>query len=677
MTERIKTLMRYRDERERQSINTVGEASGRIYKDDVETIKKLMPKSPMGSKGFVQAFKIILDNSPVVIREDELIVGDYYYLMPFELIEMPYFFDDHGVQVSYSSGHTVVDIEKLLRTGLGGIKNEIKISRQKQTEREKIEYLIDLEEVVNLMQGNILKYASQANRMYERTGDKQYLVLKDKLELISENPADGLHSAFLLYFLYITYERTTSAGMGACRLDQVFYPYYRHDIKKGVLNRQQVLELVQALFLKEGLFHSLGGVLENGEDAVNQLSFIALEAYDEIGGPSNLNVKWHSNINNDFFDKAISILEKHKNGVPNIVNDEVVVKSLEHWGFTQEQARRNAFAGCFWYVVPAMEYPYHDMEAISAVDIFYDTLKEKEYSTYKSFYDAFIIKQKQTVDRLVKELAKIDSNAHKMCPEMVISLFTDGCIEKGVDITNNGANKSMTTVLYVGLATVSDSLYSLKQLVFDKKEYSYSQFIDALDKNFKDNDKMYSAIRRLHKYGNDEDDVDQIATQLAEDFKVALKQHKNSKGFSFRPAFYSWNRHIFVGNKHLATPDGRKQGKPVSQGINPTHGKSEKGLTAFINSVSKINSIDTAGSPMHIHISGNISKDMVKTLVKTAFKKGIIQVIANYVDGETLKKAYENPEDYWDLVIRVTGYSARFVQIDKNIQREIIERYIY
>ena len=678
MENRLEKLIKYREERERKSTNTVGEASGRTYGFSREKILSKIDHNLSGIERYVEIFKNVLENSPVVIRDGELILGNYYYLIPYEIIELPmYFNSDIGVQASATSGHTVGNTGKLLKLGFGGIIEEIDRSLKKQTQESKIKYLTNLKTIIELMQNHIKKYSIEAKRLYDETLNKEYLELSYKVDSIVSNPPEDLHSAIILYFFYITFERTTSAGMGACRPDLEFYEFYKRDIELGIIDNKRTLELFQALLLKEGLFYSIGGKKEDGSDGANELTYIILDAYDTIGGPSNLGVKINNEGDSNLLERACQILIKHKTGVPIIINDDIVIESLRYWGFDEKQANLNCFAGCFWYVVPGKEYTYHDMEAISAVDILLNVLKEKEYESIDEIIETFKRKQGMAIDVLIEKINEFDKIATEICPEMVVSLLTDGCIEKGLDITNNGAEKSMTSVLYVGLATLVDSLFSLKKIVFEDKKVSYNDFVANMSENFQKRPDLKKIISDVDKFGSDNDEIDEFACMMVDIFKKQLSEKKNGKGFRLRPAFYSWNRHVMVGKRLGATPDGRDAFIAVSQGVNPSKGGSKKGLTALINSVSKIDFIESAGAPLHIHLSGDINKNILKSLIKASFEKGIMQIIANYVSKDTLIDAYKNPEKHWDLVIRVTGYSARFVQIDKSIQKEIIERYIY
>ena len=683
----MELLLAYKKEREKTLDEEWGEATGRTYRKDTDVLVKKMRAGLPVEENFLQAFQIVMDNSPVEVRRGELIVGDYYYVIPYTFIP---FVPSPGADFKNAAvpcGHTTPNLEKALKSGWDGISAEIRqslVKWQNKGDRKRTVYLEALLRLVGLIQGKIEAYAQKAEDLSKECTDRaqeiEYAEIAAICRKLMHKPPETLREAAQWFWFYVTVVRITSTGMGACRLDQVFYPYYKNDLEAGRITEEGALSVIQALFIKEGLFYCIGGVDSDGNDAVNQLSYIALRAYDTIGGPSNLNVRWHKNIDRAFFDYAVDILLRHKTGVPNIVNDEMIIPSLLHFGFTLPEARVYAFSGCFWYVIPGKEYPYHDNEGISGTHVLIKAIREageKKPERFEDFYGLYLKALKNEIDSLQTGLQSVDAQMPYMYKEMVLSLAMDGCIEKGLDVTENGAEKSMITVNYIGLATVADSLTVIKKLVYDEKALDWEQLSIALSSNFADMPELKRRIERINKFGNDDGEADGMAAAIAESYKDELRGRINSKGFCFRPAFYSWNGHIFIGLGLGATPDGRLAGKPVSQGVNPTNGAAHSGLTADINSIAKISYIDTAGAPVHIHIpdaGSALTTDIVREIILTAFEKGIMQMIVNFADLETMKKAMENPSDYWDLVIRVTGYSARFVQLGRRIQEEVISR---
>jgi pyruvate-formate lyase len=692
---RYALLHGYREARELSNNNPVGEANGRNYIPIPSHLKKHV-KFPLGAKGFADLFEMVMAESPVRIRPGERLVGDYYFLIPLELVEVPFPWS-RGVQVSLPSGHTVGNIAKALELGWPGIRRRVEDSLERFCAKthgrlepgnddcaRRINYLESLLYILDVIDARIDTYADcvrvPSGSEEPEEAEKTAAILDD----IRKRPPETFREALQWYWLYVTFERSTSAGNGGVKLDEVFAPFFERDVAAGRIDDDEARDLLVELFLKEGLFYCIGGTHADGSDATNRLSWLALEAYDEIGGPSNLNVRWHPGIDSAFFSYAVDVLLRKQSGVPNLVNDTAIVPSLEHYGIPTELARTYTFAGCFWYVIPGKEYPYHDMESIAASEILVATIESCRSDPPGSFDELlgrFFERQHEALDAFTATLEELENSNHLGMPEPVLSLVMDGTIERGADVTE-WAEYSMITVLYVGLATVADSLNAIRSLVYEQRRLAWRDLFMALDANFEGatGERVRRLLLSVPKFGNDEIVADAMARTLVDVFCNDLSTRRNHKGFSYRPAFYSWNRHIYDGSRLGATPDGRKSGEPVSQGVNPAHGRGNTGITANLHSVSKLDLSTSAGAPVHLHVSGvSASRDSgaVESLVITAFEKGIPQVILNLTDRRILEEAAQYPERYWDLVVRVTGYSARFVQCSPQIQHDIITRTEY
>ena len=690
--QRIKLLSAYRRTREFTNTNPVGEATGRTYIPLPQSLRDDGADAE-GVAGFVKLFERMLNASPVVVRSGELIIGDYYFLLPYEIIPMspPYdyqAFSKRGALPVPPSGHTVVNLERGLVLGWQGVLDHIKHCRATiPSDTAASAYLDGAEKVVALIQARIRHYGFEAARMAAATHDTEKTAelraIAERCTRLTTAPPESFHDALQWYFFFVTFERSTSSGMGSVRLDQVFYPYFQRDKAHGILDDARAQLLVQTLLLKEVLFCSVGGVTASGKDATNPLSHLILAAYDGIGGPSNLSVRWHAELDATLQTKALDILSRHKTGVPSLVNDDVIVPSLVHFGFTEAQARNYCFAGCFWYVVPGKEYPYHDLTGVSGVRALRRAIEEVSATgkgTFDAVWQAYCHYMTDAVAALVQAYDIIDPWLSEHYPEMVVSLLMDNCLERGRDVNAGGADCSLMTVLYVGLANVVDSIYALKQRVYEEQRTTLNEVMMALDSNFAGYEPLRQLMQSAPKYGNGHMGVDQLAVMVAEHFKSTLSSFRNSKGFALRPAFYSWHRHTFEGSESGATPDGRLAGMPLAHGGNPSHGCAKEGVTAAIQSMTMIKYTDTAGCPLHIHLyesDEGLRRNIIESLVRTAFDKGAVHMIINVVDGHILWDAIEHPDCFADLTIRVTGYSARFIQLQRKYQEEIASRNSY
>ena len=688
-TKRRQLLSKYREFRERTSTNPAGESTGRSYIPVPEELISI-GRQVYGSRGFVRAFDATLKFSPVEIRPGELLVGDYYFLLPYEIIPF-----DIGVDLTEEyllgampvvpCGHTATRIRKGLELGWDGIKQHISKCRETFTSGSpQADYLDCSTAVVTLIQNHILKYAEAADTFSQNTAEPdvaaEYRDIADRCRRLAFEPPVSFHDALQWFWFYITFERTTSTGMGYDRFDQVFYSYCLSDKTAGTLDDETAQSLIEALMFKEPLFTSIGGTDSQGNDAVNELTFLTLKAYDSIGGSSNLAFRWHNSIDPQAFKLATRILAEHGTGTPHLANDTVIVPSLVQSGFPIEQARQYSFCGCFWWVIPGKEYPYHDLCAVNGIKALTRALEvtlDSPDSTYEMLWENYCRCMVESVAAYVRCNKVIDDFIAGLYPEMIVSLLMDGCLESGTDVNAGGAESSMTTVLYVGLANVSDSLAAIRKLVYIEKKYTLAEIMTAVNENFEGHQQLRWDLLSVPKYGNDDDEVDSVAKEIAHHFKNTLSRYKNNKGFALRPAFYSWHRHTFEGNTLGATPDGRMANTPLAHGGNPMHGATQNGVTAAMSSMSKLDFSDTSGCPFHIHIQEGdfeLRNAIINSLASVAFCDGVPHLIINVVNRKTLLEAIENPEEHSDLVIRVTGYSAKYVMLDRKLQQEIAER---
>jgi len=477
-------------------------------------------------------------------------------------------------------------------------------------------------------------------------------------------------------------ERMELGGNGYGRLDQLLYPFYRKDIEEGRITREEARELLAELFLKYPTYYSLGGRDKDGKDATNEMSWLVLEAYDMVGGTSGFGVLWHSDIDKDFFRYACDILARHGTGSPALVNQDVMRESEIKYGVKEEDAWNVSYSGCFWYCIPGKEWCTHDMQAVSGIKCLMNALDvafQRKINSFEKLWQLFGIE----LDKAVQAMKELTDWQFKkipyVYPEIVTSLMTHDCIENGRDITDCGTPYNTTVVQFQGVANVVDSLIAIKQLVFDEKRISFDELEKALAANFEGYEGIRQLLLNLPKYGNDDERVDEMAKRVADLYRETLARYKNCKGFAYRPAFFSWAGHAYAGETVGATPDGRKAGEPIAQGPNPMHGRNTNGITATAKSVLMLDFKKNAGGPLQLELDPSILEledpaGFIENIVVPYFKMGGVHVFINVVSTETLKKAMEHPEECEDLVVRVTGFSVHFVQLDRKIQEEIIAR---
>jgi len=283
--------------------------------------------------------------------------------------------------------------------------------------------------------------------------------------------------------------------------------------------------------------------------------------------------------------------------------------------------------------------------------------------------------------KMVAEATNLKDLAYEDFPAPFVSSTLKGCIESGRDVTEGGAKYNFASITARGLGTTADSLAAIKKLVFEDRVLTMPELIKLLETDFKGKDDIWQMmINRVPKYGNDEDYVDAIAKEIVEAFCSEVTKHSSIRGGHFRPSFYSYGTHVVDGLFLGATPDGRKACEAVSNGISPTNKREGRGPTAVLKSAAKLNhKLVTNGNALNLRLHPSLVRDeeglkKVASLIRTYFDLGGMHVQFNVVSSEMLRDAQLHPEKYRDLVVRVSGYSAFFIDLGKSIQDDIIAR---
>jgi formate C-acetyltransferase len=285
------------------------------------------------------------------------------------------------------------------------------------------------------------------------------------------------------------------------------------------------------------------------------------------------------------------------------------------------------------------------------------------------------------VHQLTVSFQAIGQAHRELLPCPFQSAMIRDCIDSGLDVKRGGARYNFTGGNAVGTAIVADSLMSIKKFVFDEKKISMDEMIEILQNDFEGReDTRLMFLNRAPKYGNDEDQVDRIAKELIDIFSDELDKYPNPRGGSFSTSVYSVTTHVAMGILMSATPDGRKRSAPLSVGISPGHGRDRKGPTLAMKSAAKIDYrrvLNGSAFNLKFHPSalrGAEGTQNLTDLVRTYFRIGGQQLQVDVVDADTLRAAQERPEEYQDLLVRVAGYSARFVDLSAAMQEEFIAR---
>jgi formate C-acetyltransferase len=501
------------------------------------------------------------------------------------------------------------------------------------------------------------------------------------------------------------------------RLDQHLYPFYKAETEAGTLSREQAVETLESFWVKfnnhpsppkigvtaeesntytDFCLINLGGLKTDGTDAVNEVSFILLDVIEEMRLLQPSSMVQLSRLNPDaFIDRAVKIT-KTGFGQPSIFNSDAIVKELCNQGKKVEDARNGGASGCvesgafgtesyilcgYFNMPKILEITLHDgFDLRTGKQIGLHTGQASELTDYNRLLDAFRQQIQHFADIKIKGNNAIEKIFMSHIPTPFLSLIIDDCVARGMDYIQGGARYNTNYVQGVGLGTITDSLTALKTEVYEEKSISLTDFVEAMDNNFEGNDDLlYRLIYKTPKYGNDDDRAD---NQLIDVFKIyydAINGHTSPRGAMYRINLLPTTCHVYFGSVMLASPDGRRAGLPVSEGISPVQGTDRNGPTSVVKSAAKIDHLHTGGTLLNQKFSPAFFEDAtaigkVSSLVRSYFRMDGHHIQFNVVNAETLRDAQKSPEKYRNLIVRVAGYSDYFNDLGLPLQNEIILR---
>ena len=612
--------------------------------------------------------------------------------------------------------------------GFGGIIKEAreKIEALNEAVPEEMDQITFYRSVILTSEGIIRyanRYADEAERMAEKEEDEkrrqELLRIAGNCRRVPEYPPRSFYEA--MQFIWFTQiggilsENPLALNPG--RFDQYMYPYYRQDIDAGVIKKEDAQELIDALWLKYSewvwtisantadyfagynQFQNLtvGGKTREGLNAVNELSYIALKATEEVKTHQpGLSVRIQADCPEEFM-AAVTNLVSKGTGFPAIHNDSVGYQMLMNAGYEPEDARDWNNCGC---VVPhyrktgewtaavnvnfgsALEYALNEGKSrMTGEQMGLPEKPSREFVSYeeveKAFYRQFANLCKHSVIATI-EAQKLHQ---EMVPRPFLSSCIESCLETGKDLSQGGAKYNVGPVITgIGLAVASNSLAVIKKLVFEDRETTMEELDRALSADWEGYEELRKKAREVPKYGNDDDYVDEIAIKMANWYYQEIHQYKDVFGSPFNTAFMGISNYIPMGRVLAATPCGRKNGEPSSEGVSPYVGSDKSTPLAAMRSAAKVNQeIHSGGTLLNLRLNHELvatrrGQANLGAMIQAFFALGAFHVQFNTLSSEVLRRAQEKPEDYKDLLVRVAGYSTQFVNLSKSMQDAIIAR---
>jgi len=626
-------------------------------------------------------------------------------------------------------GHTVLD-DKIYRKGMRDFQEDIRRALanldylndpeayDKQEELKAM--LICADALIRFAE----RHAEKAEELAARESDpRRRAELRRIAEVCRRVPAypprDFWEAVQYYWFVHlgVTTELNTWDSFSPGRLDQHLYPFYRRGLEDGTLTREQAEELLQCLWIKfnnqpappkvgvtaaESATYTdfaqinLGGLREDGSDGVNELTYLILDVVEEMRLLQPSASVQVSKKSPDAFIKRAARIIRTGFGQPSVFNADLVVQELLRQGKSLADARNGGTSGCVetgafgkesYILTGYMNLPkILEITLNNGVDprtgrrIGLETGDPRDFASFDELFAAFERQLRYFVDVKVRGNNVIERLYARHMPAPFLSILIDDCIAKGKDYHDGGARYNTTYIQGVGLGSITDALTAIRYHVFDGRTVSMDELLTALRSDFTGHESLrQTLLHRTPKYGNDDDYADGVMRAVFEAYFQAVDGRPNTKGGRYHINLLPTTVHVYFGSVTGATPDGRKAGMPLSEGISPVQGADRRGPTAVLKSAAKMDHARTGGTLLNQKFNPSLLKteeglDKFVQLIRTYFRLDGHHIQFNVVDAATLRAAQEHPEQYRSLIVRVAGYSDYFCDLTKALQDEIIAR---
>ncbi|MFX1593834.1 MAG: pyruvate formate lyase family protein, partial [Promethearchaeota archaeon] len=618
-------------------------------------------------------------------------------------------------------GHCVPGYRRVLKMGFRGIEKmaEEWLMKLKETD-ENYEHRKDFYESVIVAARAVCdysnRYAKLAMEMAEDAPETRKAELLEIAKRVRRVPAlpprTFMEAIQSIWMTNVVMEMSYGEGniFSQGRVDQYLYPYYADDLAEGQITYDEALEVIEEYLVKLSSVViagqnniTIGGLDKDGNDATNDVSYMFLEAISNVKSLlSTLSIRISSKTHHNFLKRTLEAF-KYTAGMA-IHNDEILVPQLHKTGYSLEDARDYSLVGCVEPTGTGNDFSYTAGNAVQISIILNMALNEGRTilsgnnsvgaktppaSTFKTFEDvkkAFVDQLKFAIDLCVKKAEIKDKTFAEYLPSPLLSSSIEGCLESGMDVTRNGAKYNNNPMGSQGLATVTNSLAAIRWAVFEEKLVTMEELVNHMNKNFRGAEELREKLRnKAPKYGNGDEKVDELAKWVANTLCEITRKYKARGGDgTYHNCLISSGTQIMEGKTLGATADGRLLGEPVANGISPANGTEKNGLTMALRSIAYATAepLLTNGTTMNIRLNPSILQtdeglEQFTSIVEAYLELGGRELQINPISSEILRDAQAHPEKYPDLSVKVTGYSARFVEITKELQDDIIARTIF
>ncbi len=610
--------------------------------------------------------------------------------------------------------HIAPDAKTALNVGLGGIRDEIRQRHSDERDPSKREFYEAALIAVEGGTGFIHRYASAAAKASEAESDSARRQELERMagictRIATEPPGSFWEGLQLIWFVYVLVNLESVPNIGQAGpgcLDRWLISHYRRDLEEERLTPEGALELIECFFVEMNWSVPRGGILPltiggldpDGRGAENELTWLCLKAVADLQllHPS-LALRYHRDMPPELMRAATRSIGCGST-YPALFNDDVCVTSLRQAGVSREDASEWVNSICTELTAIGRTYAWIAAPYLNLVKCLELALNGGrclltgrqlgedlgDLTTYESFerlYSAYRQQVAAMMTAAVEAAARNKQQVEERRPCPLLSCFTRDCVERGLEYSRGGARYNPDYAHGIGISQVADSLTAIRKFIFQTGEVAATEMLAALRSDFEGFETLRQRlVNRMPKYGNDDDEADELFVRLVGDFYDEVQGRTDGRGGTVYPGFMTWESHNLLGRGTGASADGRKARAAVSDSVGAVQGADRQGLTALLRSVTKANWVPAVGG---VTFNVKVTPELFRTEEGLAALEGALrayldaggsQVQVNVLSRDLLEEAKEHPEQHSNLLVRVGGFSAYFVELDPGLQDEIIAR---
>ena len=663
--------------------------------DDVENLSGLP-----AIKKYDLAVMRIAEEAPIRICDGEKISGAATLGLAIQH-QVPAVYN--GSHLFSSVSHLTVDFEMVLKKGIRGIKEQAMAAYGTYKGSEKEAFA---ESCLTCIKAFELWHSRYLNALEKLPGYQKNF---ENLSRVPFEPARNFYEAVQSIWFTFAFIRLCGNWPGLGRIDWLLGDYLKQDLSDGTVTLDEAREILAHFFIKgcewvNGQFIGSGdaqhyqnivlaGIDENGDEVANEVTYLVLDVLEELGiSDFPTTVRLNKKTDEKLLRRVAEVM-RYGGGILAVYNEDLILQALVKDGYDEREARKFANDGCWEVQIPGKTFfiysPFDSLQILQKKTLHgYDG--SVDFANFEELYQTYAQDLHEQVEAIFLEKKRgfavtgVPQGYWKWTartPCTVVSLFEQGCIEKGLSYFEGGPVYNLNSPHIGGLADTVNSLYAIKKLVFDEKKRTLPELMHILKNNWEGEEILRQyVLNRYVYYGNDNDEVDEIAARLLSDFADSCLSFDGKCGYRFPGGVSTFGRQLGWAPGRMASPHGRKQGEVLAANASPTPGTDKEGATAIIRSYCKADLSKLAtGAALDIRLlpSSVAGEDGIEALV--SLMRGFVSLGGFFMqpdvaDAAVLREAQEHPEDYQTLSVRVSGWNARFVTLNKEWQDMVIEQ---